>query len=306
MFLLFGGVNLMCLELVNIKKSYGNNMVLNDINATIENGIYGFLGANGVGKTTLFKIINGFLTDYQGKVIYPEINEKKDVLLGFLPQSFGGYPDMTIYQFLSYLGNIKSNRSQDRLNKDIDEKLDLFNLSDIKDKKLKALSGGQLRRVGLAQAFLFNPKIVMLDEPTTGLDPTERINFKNYISSFGQEQIILISTHIVSDLEFISKEIFILKDGNFVMNGTEKELINKCTDLVWEASFYNEIDMHNKLKMHNKGEEYSVSMIYESEGSIIGRIISQKNPAPNAIKVKPTLNDVYLINFKKEAHSNDR
>lgn len=296
----------MSLQLINIKKSYGNNMVLNGINATIENGIYGFLGANGVGKTTLFKIISGFLTNYQGTVIYPEINEKKDVLLGFLPQSFSGYPDMTICEFLSYLGGIKSNTSRDRVNEDIDEKLDLFNLTDIKHKKLKAISGGQLRRVGLAQAFLFNPKIVMLDEPTTGLDPTERINFKNYISSFGQEQIILISTHIVSDLEFISKEIFILKDGNFVMNGTERELINRCVDFVWEASFDNEIDMHNKLEMYNKAEDYAVSMIYESEGAIKAKIISSKSPVPNAVKVKPTLNDVYLINFKKEAHSNVR
>ncbi|WP_440895011.1 ATP-binding cassette domain-containing protein [Amphibacillus sp. Q70] len=293
----------MNLELKNIKKAYGKNTVLNGVNATIENGIYGFLGANGVGKTTLFKIINGFLTNYQGKVIYPELHKKGDVLLGFLPQSFGGYPDMTIYQFLSYLGNIKVNLNQDKVNEEIDKKLNLFNLTNIKAKKLKALSGGQLRRVGLAQAFLFNPKIVMLDEPTTGLDPTERINFKNYISSFGQEQIILISTHIVSDLEFIAKEIFILKDGHFVMKGTERELINTCIDWVWEADFDNEIDMHNELKRHNKGETYSVSMIYEAEGMIKGRIISANSPVPNAVKVKPTLNDVYLINFKKEAHS---
>ncbi|WP_353095637.1 ATP-binding cassette domain-containing protein [Tissierella praeacuta] len=294
----------MSLQIKNIKKSYGNNVVIDDMSATIENGIYGFLGANGVGKTTLFKIISGFLTDYQGTVIYPDIDDKKDVLLGFLPQKFNGYPDMSICEFLSYLGNIKSNASQNRINNDIDEKLNLFNLTDLKHKKLKRLSGGQLRRVGLAQAFLLNPKIIMLDEPTTGLDPTERINFKNYISNFGHEQIILISTHIVTDLEFISKEIFILKDGHFVMNGTEKDLINRCDDFVWEANFNNQLDMHNELKVHNKTEDYVVSMVYESEGTIKARIISSTRPVPNAVKVKPTLNDVYLINFKKEAHSN--
>lgn len=290
----------MSLELKDIKKSYGRNVVLNVINATLENGVYGFLGANGVGKTTLFKIISGFLTNYKGKVVYPNIDDKKDTLLGFLPQSFSGYPDMSIYQFLSYLGNIKSNASKNRINSDIDEKLDLFNLTNIKHKKLKTLSGGQLRRVGLAQAFLLDPKIVMLDEPTTGLDPTERINFKNYISNFGHDQTVLISTHIVSDLEFISKEIFILKDGHFVMNGTERDLIYQCGDFVWEANFANELEMQNKLK------NCTVSMIYELDGMIKARIIASTQPVPNAIKVKPTLNDVYLINFKKEAHSNVR
>ena len=178
----------MSLELKDIKKSYGRNVVLDGINATLGNGVYGFLGANGVGKTTLFKIISGFLTNYKGEVVYPNMDGKKDTLLGFLPQSFSGYPDMNIYQFLSYLGNIKSNASKIRVNNDIDKKLNLFNLENIKHKKLKKLSGGQLRRVGLAQAFLLDPKIVMLDEPTTGLDPTERINFKNYISNFGHDR----------------------------------------------------------------------------------------------------------------------
>ncbi|MDR7870353.1 MAG: ATP-binding cassette domain-containing protein [Tissierellaceae bacterium] len=290
----------MSLELVNIKKSYGRNMVLNGINANLGNGVYGFLGANGVGKTTLFRIISGFLTDYKGNVVFPSIDDKKQVLIGFLPQSFSGYPDMTVYQFLSYLANIKSNDKESRINKDIDEKLELFNLINLKHKKIKKLSGGQLRRVGLAQAFLLDPKIVMLDEPTTGLDPTERINFKNYISNFGHNQIVLISTHIVSDLEFIAKEIFILKDGHFVMNGTEKELIGQSEGLVFEASFTNELEMHDKLR------GYTISMIYESDGMTRARIISSTQPVPNAVKVKPTLNDVYLINFRKEAHTNVR
>lgn len=290
----------MSLQLKNIKKSYARNIVLNDINATLGSGVYGLLGANGVGKTTLFKIISGFLTDYKGQVIYPDIDDKKDTLLGFLPQSFSGYPDMSVYQFLSYLGNIKSNAKENRINSDINEKLDLFNLRNLKHKKIKTLSGGQLRRVGLAQAFLLDPKIVLLDEPTTGLDPTERINFKNYISTFGCNQIVLISTHIVSDLEFIAKEIFILKDGHFVMNGTEKELIDQCDGLVFEANFADELEMHDKLR------DCTVSMIYESDGITRARIISSTQPCVNAVKVKPTLNEVYLINFRKEAHANVR
>ncbi|KGN00429.1 ATP-binding cassette domain-containing protein [Clostridium botulinum] len=288
----------MGLKLVNVTKSYGENVILDNINLELENGIYGLLGANGVGKTTLFKVISGFLTDYKGKVAYPKLNDKNETLLGFLPQSFTGYPEMAVQEFLKYIGGIKANASQHIINKEIDEKLELFGLTDFKSKKLKTLSGGQLRRVGLAQAFLLNPKIVMLDEPTTGLDPTERIRFKNYISEFGREQTILVSTHIVSDLEFISKEIFILKDGNFVMKGTEKQLVQRCNNLVWEASFKNEMELHNRLK------DYTISMIYDDGGITKARVISEKPPVPNSINVVPTLNDIYLFNFKKEAQSN--
>lgn len=288
----------MSLELINVTKYYKKNIVLDNINIKLENGIYGFLGANGVGKTTLFKLISGFLTDYKGTVLYPNLKDENEILLGFLPQSFSGYPHMTVQEFLAYLGHIKSNIAKHIINKEIDEKLDLFGLTDLKHKKLKTLSGGQLRRVGLAQAFLLNPKIVMLDEPTTGLDPTERIRFKNYISELSHEQTILISTHIVSDLEFIAKEIFILKDGNFVMSGTEKELVNQCNNFVWEASFENEIELHKNLK------DCTISMIYDDGGKIKARVISVDSPASNAINVVPTLNDIYLFNFKKGAQFN--
>ncbi|KEH89096.1 ABC transporter ATP-binding protein [Clostridium novyi A str. BKT29909] len=288
----------MGLKLENVTKSYGNNVILDNINLELENGIYGLLGANGVGKTTLFKVISGFLMDYKGKVVYPKLNDKNETLLGFLPQSFTGYPEMAVQEFLKYIGGIKANASKNIINKEIDEKLELFGLTDFKNKKLKTLSGGQLRRVGLAQAFLLNPKIVMLDEPTTGLDPTERIRFKNYISEFGREQTILVSTHIVSDLEFIAKEIFILKDGNFVMKGNEKQLVERCNNLVWEASFKNEMELHNRLK------DYTISMIYDDGGITKARVVSEKPPVPNAINVVPTLNDIYLFNFKKEAQAN--
>jgi len=178
---------------------------------------------------------------------------------------------------------------------DIDEKLEVFNLSNLSNKKIKNLSGGQLRRVGLAQAFLLNPRIVMLDEPTTGLDPTERINFKNYIMDFSRNQTVLISTHIVSDLENIAKGIFILKDGNFVMNGPEEMLIKQCEGLVWEAEFKSETEMHRHLN------NCVVSMFYEKNGSVIARIVSSYQPVENASPVKPNLNDVYLFNFKEEA-----
>ncbi len=284
----------MNLILQNIKKAYGKNLVLDDISAEMSTGIYGLLGANGVGKTTLFKIISGSLTNYQGTITYPAINGKKQVLLGFLPQNFSGYPDMTIHQFLLYLGTIKSTISKKKILRDIEEKLELFNLTELRDKKLKTLSGGQLRRVGLAQAFQLNPKVIMLDEPTTGLDPTERIKFKNYIAAAGHQRTILVSTHIVTDLELTAKEIFILKNGHFVMKGTEKELIKKCYGLVWDAEFTSQQEL----------SRHTVSMVYDAPGKIKARIISSSPPSPDALKAIPTLNDVYLINFRKESRTN--
>lgn len=284
------------LQLKNISKAYKSNMVLDGIDLNIGSGIYGFLGANGVGKTTLFKIISGYITSFSGEVIYPNFNRRKEVMMGVLPQAFSGYPGMKVREFLLYLGSIKLKTSKNKLAGEIDEKIELFNLKKVKDKKLKTISGGQLRRVGLAQAFLFNPKIVLLDEPTTGLDPTERIKFKNYIAEAGRDQIILLSTHIVPDLEAITKEIFILKDRRFVMNGTETELSDQCMGYVWEKELEGESEL-NKTLAH-----FTVSMISNNGTKTKVKIISDVSPLPNAVKVKPTLNDVYLLNFKEEAN----
>ena len=285
----------MCLKIKHVKKSYGDKTVLDDINLELDSGLYGFLGANGVGKSTLFKIISRYITDYTGTVVYPKKNRNAAVEIGFLPQNFGGYPDMKVDEFLLYLGSIKSNASPKTILRDIDEKVELFNLTEFRQKKLKKLSGGQLRRVGLAQAFQLNPKIILLDEPTTGLDPTERIKFKNYLTEIGREQIILLSTHIVTDLEIIAKKIFILKDHNFVMTGSEKDLINQCFGMVWEAEFQSEIDLH-KIASNR-----TISMVYSVGTKTKARVISDTPPTPTAVKVIPTLNDVYLINFEKEA-----
>lgn len=278
------------LELKNLKKAYGTHVVLEGINAKFCEGIYGFLGKNGVGKSSLFKIIGRYDTDFTGDVIYPSISNK-DVLLGVLPQVFMGYPSMKVYDFLRYLGSVKSSVSRRTIDNDIEEKLDIFNLTQLKNKKLKSLSGGQLRRVGLAQAFQLNPKIVLLDEPTTGLDPSERIKFKNYISSIALECTILLSTHIVTDLELITKKIYIVKDKQFVMEGSEEELIKVCQGMVWEA------DISNELEVKRKFSNYPVCSVYDAGDTQKIRFLSESKPLFEAISVRPTLNDVYLANF---------
>ena len=281
----------MNLTLNNVEMQYGNKKVLNGIDMDLAPGIYGLLGANGAGKTTLFKVIRGYATKYKGEIHYPASRKRaKEVLIGILPQVFVGYPLMTVYEFLMYMGRIKSGFNRAGIEEDVLNNMEVFGLKELRNKKLKSLSGGQLRRVGLAQAFLLNPKIILLDEPTTGLDPTERIRLKNYLSNISKTQIIIISTHIVSDLEYLANKIFIIKSGYIIASGNESELINDCEGSVWE------------VPIHDRDTEYSiknelVSMIHEDRGVTVARVINRKKISKEARLVKPTLNDAYLYYF---------
>ena len=281
----------MNLTLNNVEMQYGNKKVLNGIDMDLAPGIYGLLGANGAGKTTLFKVISGYATKYKGEIHYPAGRKRaKEVLLGILPQVFVGYPLMTVYEFLMYMGRIKSGFNRAGIEEDVLNNMEIFGLKELQNKKLKSLSGGQLRRVGLAQAFLLNPKIILLDEPTTGLDPIERIRLKNYLSNISKTQIIIISTHIVSDLEHLANKIFIIKSGYIIASGNESELINDCEGSVWE------------VPIHDRDTEYSiknelVSMIHEDRGVTVARVINRKKISKEARLVKPTLNDAYLYYF---------
>lgn len=283
-----------CLKLQGIRKSYGKKRVLRGIDMELSHGIYGFLGENGVGKTTLFKIISGYTQEFQGSVWYPK-HGKGEVLLGVLPQNFVGYPNMTVREFLAYMANIKAEADKQEVTREIEEKMELFAVDAFHKKRLKTLSGGQLRRVGLAQAFLFHPRLVLLDEPTAGLDPTERIRLKNYLSDAGHGQTILLSTHIVTDLEYICREIFIIKGGLVADQGTEDELIDRQRANVWECAFANERQMHEALAGR------TISMTYNDQGRIKARVVSAQMPVPDAWHVQPVLNDVYLSVFRKEA-----
>ena len=275
-------------------KSYGKNLVLKNISTDIGNGIYGFLGANGVGKSTLFNIISGYIKASSGEVIF----SSKKPRIGFLPQQFEGYPEMTVQEFLKYMGLVKTGKESKDISSDISKQLEIFELEDKKKTKLKNLSGGQVRRVGLAQAFLANPDIILLDEPTAGLDPNQRNYFKNYLIEKSQDKTILLSTHIVSDLEFITKKVFILKDGFFVMEGKEDELISQVEGNVWEVKM-NKGDVYKKLK------HITISESYEQGNYHIIRYIHEKSIIEGSKEVKPTLDDVYLYNFREEGVTNE-
>ena len=228
------------LKLDKVSKQYKDKKAVKEVSVCFERGVYGLLGENGAGKTTLMRMICGLLLPSGGQIYCDDRDIIKmgadyRMLLGYLPQDFGYYPDYTAWRFLMYMAALKALPEKFARNR-ISELLELVNLTEVKDKKLKTFSGGMLKRVGIAQALLNDPKILMLDEPTSGLDPKERVRFRNIISTLGKDRIILLSTHIVSDIEYIADEILIMKHGQLLISGKMEEIVSVAADKVWECT----------------------------------------------------------------------
>ena len=227
------------LELNGLTKEFGDFTAVNHINLTMTNGVYGLLGVNGAGKTTLMRMLCTLLKPTSGTIccngkdIFSMDSEYRK-LLGYLPQDFGFYPEFTVEDYLLYIAALKGIRPV-VAKKRVKELISKVGLSKAAHKKMKKLSGGMKRRAGIAQAMLNNPKILILDEPTAGLDPNERIRFRNLISELSEDRLVLLSTHIVSDIEYIANEIWLMKDGEILHKGSIDELINSMTETVWEC-----------------------------------------------------------------------
>lgn len=277
------------IEINNLSFSYGKKPVLNNININIGNGLYGLLGKNGAGKTTLMKLIVGLLPTDSGKIKVCGKTNSKEIrkLVGYLPQDFDFYPEMKIKESLIYLG-ILDNIKRAELNKRVDKLLGLVNLDQDRNKKTKSLSGGMKRRLGIAQSLLNDPKVLIVDEPTAGLDPEERIRFRNLLSDLSSEKIVLFSTHIASDLESTANRLGILDNGNFIYDGSAAGLLDEHSSGTYETIVDRKDYANFKL-------EYIVFEQKEIQEGILVRFIHTGRPLAQFKRIPPSLESAYLM-----------
>lgn len=288
----------MKLTIERLSKQFQNKIAVENVNAELTEGIYGFLGANGAGKTTLMQMICGIVLPTSGEI---RINGENNIsmgerfrdLLGYLPQEFGYTPGFTARDFLMYIASVKGldPRFAKRKTREL---LRLVNLEQDADRRIRTFSGGMKRRLGIAQSLLNDPEILILDEPTAGLDPKERAYFRNIISEMSKDKIIIISTHIVSDIEYISDQVLIMKNGKFILQGTAEELIQKVRGEVWSCR----IPQGNWIDF--EAAHYIVNSHGINSGEIEARVITKSCPYEGAEEVSPTLEDLYLKYFSDE------
>lgn len=289
------------LKIKDLTKEFQGISAVNHVTYTMEHGVYGLLGVNGAGKTTLMRMLctlmkpTGGSIFCNGKDIF-EMGAEYRKLLGYLPQDFGYYPDFTIKDYLMYIASIKG-VSRITAKKRVGELLSKVGLTKAQNKKMKKLSGGMKRRAGIAQAMINNPQILILDEPTAGLDPNERIRFRNLISELAQERLVLLSTHIVSDVEYIANEILLMKDGNIVHSGTPDEIISDVPQRVWSLTA-------ERKEVERFVKTYQVANIKTTALEAELRILSEERPHPNAQEEEPTLEDIFLHYFGEKAGGN--
>ena len=287
------------LQLDRVTKQYGTKLAVDRMNLSMKAGVYGLLGANGAGKTTLMRLLCDILNPTSGEIRYDGQNihvmgEEYRSLLGYLPQNFGYYPEFTAEKFMLYMAALKGLNRSFAKNR-TEELLRLVGLEKERRKKIKTFSGGMKRRLGIAQAMLNEPEILILDEPTAGLDPKERVRFRNLISSFSKDKIVLLSTHIVSDVEYIADKIFLMKEGQILKEGTPEEITAQMNGLVWEC----EVDEKRAAELEYR---YTIVNMKKKNGAIELRIVSDTKPDEAAISVDAALEDMYLYYFKEDGN----
>lgn len=285
------------LRLEHVRKCYKGLPAAAEIEYVFHTGVYGLLGANGAGKTTLLRMIVGVLQPDFGRILYnqQEISQMGGEyrrILGYLPQEFGYYPNFTVYRYLKYLAELKAvppELAEER----IEETLEKMNLQFVKKQRMKNLSGGMIRRVGIAQTLLNNPDILVLDEPTAGLDPRERIRFRNLISGLGRERTVILSSHIVSDIEFFADELLILKAGKQADSGSVGQICDKIKGKVWES-------LESLESARRLNQEFVVSSMKNMEDrNVRVRILSDGKPVEHAVLAEPRLEDAFLYHMTR-------
>lgn len=274
-----------------ISKQYKGKYALKNFTSELENGIYGLLGVNGAGKTTLINIFVGILKSDKGQVLINDVDVRDlgiDFLshIGYLPQYPQFYRSFKVIDFLRYMCVLKG-IPKEKGEKRVKELLEIVNLCDASNKKIGALSGGMRQRVGIAQAMLNDPDILILDEPTAGLDPQERIRFRNLITKFSENRIVLLATHIVSDIEYIANQVILLKDGQLLKQDSPKALARGIEGKVWNVTATEET-IEEKIKF------LTISNMMRDENGIHLRVINDEKPDAHAVHIQPNLEDVFL------------
>lgn len=283
-----------CIKIKNLNKFYGKKQALFDVNLSIEQGMFGLLGRNGAGKTTLMKTLATLLQKKSGQITVcgiPIENEKKiRKMIGYLPQEFSIYGAMNIYEAMDYLAILSGLGKQERKER-IEMLLKQVNLAQSKSKKVKALSGGMKRRLGIAQALLNNPKVLIVDEPTAGLDPEERIRFRNLLSDIAEERIVILSTHIVGDIEATCENVAILDEGRVLYSGTVDNLLMTAKGKVFTRTT-------DRQEIPKLKKELFITGMHTQGKHICIRYITEK-ATPGAVPCEPNIEDAYML-FLKE------
>lgn len=287
------------LEVKNVSKQYGDFLALKEISMDFENGIYGILAPNGAGKTTLIKMLATLISPTEGEITFNgmdifQLGEEYRDILGYLPQHFGYYKHFTPKQYLAYLAALKGMPKETVAGR-IDEVLEMVALSEVKNKKMRKFSGGMIQRVGIAQALLNDPKILILDEPTAGLDPKERARFRKILSGLSRNRIILISTHIVSDVETIANEIIMIKNKQLLYKQNVASICKTLDRKVFETV----IDFKD---LADFSKQYLVLGERQENGNTLVRFVANQENA-NWKPITPQLEDVFLYEYANESTS---
>ena len=292
----------MALILDGLTKTFSSFPAVNNLSYTMDTGVYGLLGVNGAGKTTLMRMLCTLLTPTSGTITWDgqdifSLGSAYRNLLGYLPQDFGYYPDFSVQDYLLYIASIKGLRPATARQR-MQNLLEQVGLTQVRRQKMKKLSGGMKRRAGIAQAMLNDPKILILDEPTAGLDPKERIRFRNLISELAENRLVLLATHIVSDVEYIADQILLMKDGSLVHHGTSQQLLAAAPTQVWTCTV-------PRAQADQLLHQYPVVNLKTLPQGVQLRVLSQTPPTPEAHPAEMTLEDLFLHYFGETAGETD-
>lgn len=275
----------------DLQKDYGTKKALKGIHLQIEKGMFGLLGPNGAGKTTLMRILATLLPPTAGEVSVGGVSIRERELIrakiGYLPQEFAFYPQLTVYEVMDYLAILAGVHDRQQRRVQIVELLQQVNLWDQRKTKARALSGGMKRRLGIAQALLNDPEVIIVDEPTAGLDPEERVRFRNLLSDFAVKRTVILSTHIVGDIEFACEKVAILDRGTILYQGKVKELIDRADGFVWTVQA-------DREEVNMIRHQFKVISYVPTDDLVTFRLLAKDRPSATAERVQPTIEDAYM------------